>query len=229
MSLHKGKWIVVEGRDGSGKTSVRTGMGERIEALYPDREVVYCREAGGTPIAEQLRNLVVYGVEGEDTHIDTEILMFFAARVQLYRVVILPALARGAVVVSDRNWISSLMYQGHGSHRAEKVQALIDEFLDGVPNPDLYLYLDIDPSVANLRMRVARPQADNIDCRGPEFFKRVGDAYDEWAQSGRDNVAVINANKPFDEVMVAVMMEVEHLLDAPLPETDMAIVKELSA
>lgn len=227
--LFEGKWFVIEGRDGSGKTSVRREMGERIEALYPDRQVVYCREAGGTPIAEKLRDIVVYGVEGEDTHIDAEILMFFAARVQLYHNVIIPALKRGAIVVSDRNWISSLMYQGYGGQRVEKVQALIKEFLDDVPTPDLYLYLDIDPRVATERMRALRPVADNIDGRGPEFFARIADAYRQWATSGNDNVAIIDANKPIKDVVSAVMLEVEHLLDAPLPETDMAIVKELSA
>jgi len=227
--LFEGKWLVVEGRDGSGKTTVRTEMGKRIEALYPDRQVVYCREAGGTPIAEKLRDLVVYGVEGENTHIDSEILMFFAARVQLYHNVILPALQRGAIVVSDRNWISSLMYQGYGAQRVEKVQALIKEFLDGVPMPDLYVYLDIDPQVATARMRTARPVADNIDSRGPEFFARVGEAYRQWATSGNDNVAIIDANKPFEEVMTAVMMEVEHVLDPTLSDSDMAVVKHLSA
>ena len=224
----KGKWLVVEGRDGSGKTSVRREMGERIEALYPDRDVVYCREAGGTPIAERLRDLVVYGEEGEDTHIDAEILMFFAARVQLYHNVIIPALKRGAIVVSDRNWISSLMYQGYGGQRVEKVQALIKEFLDDVPMPDLYVYLDIDPKVAALRMRVARPEADNIDGRGPEFFARVGEAYRQWATSGNDNVAIIDANKSIAEVMVAVMMEVEHVLD-PAPSDSDVVEKDLSA
>lgn len=220
---------MVEGRDGSGKTSVRTEIGKRIEALYPGRRVVYCREPGGTPVAEKLRDIVVHGVEGEDIHIDTEILLFFAARVQLYRNVVVRCLKEGAIVVSDRNWISSLMYQGYGMQRVEKVQALINEFLDGVPHPDLYLYLDIDPTVASARMRAVHPKADNIDGRGPEFFARVGDAYRQWATSGNDNVAILDANKPFNDVMVAAMMEVEHLLDPKLGTDDLAVITPLSA
>lgn len=225
----KGKWLVVEGRDGSGKTSVRNEIGERIKALYPGRHVVYCREAGGTPVAEKLRDIVVHGVEGEDIHIDTEILLFFAARVQLYHNVILPRLEEGCIVLSDRNWISSLMYQGYGMERVAKVEALMREFLDGVPNPDLYLYLDITAATADGRMRAARPDSDVIDCRGSEFFTRVATGYRQWATSGRDNVAIIDANQPLEQVMVATMMHVEHLLDPQVASEDMAVITTLSA
>lgn len=208
----QGKWIVLEGIEGCGKSSVTQAVGEQLRGRYPDRQIVICREPGGTPIAEQLRTLVKNAIVGEPVHIDAEILMFFAARVQLYHNVILPRLAEGCIVISDRNWISSLMYQGYGMGHVDKVQSLLTAFLADIPTPDLYVYLDVDYSISQQRTRTVQPDPDNIDSRGEAFFIRVINAYRQWALSGNDLVMTIDGNRPLDTVITTTLQEIDWVI-----------------
>ncbi|NBR59869.1 MAG: dTMP kinase, partial [Opitutaceae bacterium] len=95
-----GKFITFEGSEGSGKSTQIARLASYLQGL--GREVVTTREPGGTEIGEQIRNIIVHNAKGDEMCSETELLLFTAARAQLVREVISPALARGAVVLSDR-------------------------------------------------------------------------------------------------------------------------------
>ena len=109
----KSKFIVIEGLEGAGKTTARDAIVAVLHEQGID-DVVFTREPGGTPLAEQLRVLVKQGIDGEQVTDKAELLMLYAARVQLVENVIKPALARGAWVIGDRHELSSQAYQGGG-------------------------------------------------------------------------------------------------------------------
>src|SRR5471032_3289327 len=105
-----GKLISFEGSEGSGKSTQIALLAEHFQKAK--REVVATREPGGTEIGEQIRNIIVHNSRGDEMCPETELLLFTAARAQVVREVIVPALARGAVVLSDRFLDSSTVYQG---------------------------------------------------------------------------------------------------------------------
>jgi len=105
----KSKFIVIEGLEGAGKTTARDVVVNQLRELGVE-EIVFTREPGGTPLAEKLRDLFKRGVDDDKPTVKAEVLMLYAARVQLVETVILPALARGAWVVGDRHDLSSQAY-----------------------------------------------------------------------------------------------------------------------
>jgi thymidylate kinase (EC 2.7.4.9) len=139
----KSKFIVIEGLEGAGKTTAR----EAVVAVLHEQgieDVVFTREPGGTPLAEQLRVLVKQGIDGEQVSDKAELLMLYAARVQLVENVIKPALARGAWVVGDRHDLSSQAYQGGGRGLDTQLMTTLRDAVLGDFRPDLTLYLDVN-------------------------------------------------------------------------------------
>lgn len=118
----KSNFIVIEGLEGAGKTTAHDVV---VNALrqHGVEDIVFTREPGGTPLAEKLRDLFKRGVDGEKPTVKAEVLMLYAARVQLVETVILPALARGAWVVGDRHDLSSQAYQGGGRCKTDEFVA----------------------------------------------------------------------------------------------------------
>lgn len=169
------KFIVIEGLEGAGKTTARDAIVATLRArgIY---DLVFTREPGGTPLAEQLRVLVKQGIEGEQVTDKAELLMLYAARVQLVETVIKPALARGAWVIGDRHDLSSQAYQGGGRGLdAGLMQTLRDTVL-GDFRPDLTLYLDVTPDIGLQRAR-ARGELDRIEQESLRFFERTRASY----------------------------------------------------
>ena len=105
-----GKLISFEGSEGSGKTTQIARLAAAFQRAK--REVLTTREPGGTEIGEQIRNIIVHNSRGDEMCAETELLLFAAARAQVVREVIAPALMRGAIVISDRFLDSSTVYQG---------------------------------------------------------------------------------------------------------------------
>lgn len=168
------KFIVIEGLDGAGKSTAIDFVRRYLQKK--NLPAVYTREPGGTKIAEDIRNLALKSYTDESVHSDTELLLMYASRLQHVHSLINPSLQKGLNVVSDRFYWSSIAYQGGGRGiDLKKIWALNDYFLNGC-EPDLTIYLDIDPITGLQRAnKVGSP--DRIEQAGLEFFSRTREAF----------------------------------------------------
>ncbi|AJC48222.1 dTMP kinase [Allofrancisella guangzhouensis] len=192
----QGKFLVIEGLDGAGKS---TAM-QFIKNFFAEKKIqaIYTREPGGTKIAEELRNLILHNNYDEEIHPDAELLMIYAGRVQHSRNLILPALEQGVNVVSDRFYWSSIAYQGGGRGlNLEKIDVLNSNFL-GNCEPDLVIYLDIEPLVGLQRAKKV-DSPDRIEQAGLEFFERTRSIFKKLVKTS-SNAIEIDASLPLEEI-----------------------------
>ena len=192
-----GKFIVIEGLEGAGKTTAINTVA-RILKQHHIADLQFTREPGGTPIAEALRNIIKNGFGNEPLTDKAELLMLYAARIQLVDNVIKPALKMGKWVIGDRHDLSTQAYQG-GGRQIDKVfiETLQAQVL-GNFKPDLTLYLDIVPELGLMRAK-SRGQLDRIEQQSLPFFERIRQRYLQLAE--RDNtIVIIDANKSIEEV-----------------------------
>jgi len=186
-SMVNGKFIVVEGIEGAGKSSAITV----IEKILEQQKISYIktREPGGTPLAESLREIVKSAAHEEELTQETELLLMYASRSQLLANRILPALAKGQWVIGDRHDLSSRAYQGGGRNFNDDVMhAIADVTLKGF-SPDLTLYLDIEPELG-LSRATARGELDRIELEKIEFFHRVRDKYRQIAEQDKSIITI---------------------------------------
>ncbi|WP_406704956.1 dTMP kinase [Sodalis sp.] len=208
------KFIVIEGLEGAGKTSA---IAEVVEVLRQQgiRDVIFTREPGGTPLAEALRVLIKDGVGDEPVTDRAELLMLYAARVQLVEGVIKPALARGAWVVGDRHVLSSQAYQGGGRGMDTRLLQTLRDAVLGEFRPDLTLYLDIPPALGLARAR-ARGELDRIEVESLAFFERTRARYQALAAADA-RIATIDASQPLAAVSAAIRARLTQWLRAQAP------------
>lgn len=192
----KGKFIVVEGLEGAGKSTAIATVKQYLQ--QSGHEVVCTREPGGTPLAESLRTLVKQVQQNEVIAPQTELLLMYAARMQLLVNVIQPALSEGKWVLGDRHDMSSRAYQGGGRQLDEAFINQLRHAVLGDLTPDLTLYLDIDPAIGLERARV-RGELDRIEQEQLAFFQRTRQKYLQIAAS-ESNIAVIDASQPLEQV-----------------------------
>ncbi|MBN7286507.1 dTMP kinase [Vibrio cholerae] len=191
------KFIVIEGLEGAGKSSAIQVVVETLQQNGIDR-ITRTREPGGTVLAEKLRALVKEEHPGEELQDITELLLVYAARVQLVENVIKPALAKGEWVVGDRHDMSSQAYQGGGRQIAQSTMQSLKQTALGDFKPDLTLYLDIDPKLGLERAR-GRGELDRIEKMDISFFERARERYLELANSD-DSVVMIDAAQSIEYV-----------------------------
>jgi len=192
-----GKFITLEGVDGAGKS---THLGFVAEWLRQQgREVIVTREPGGTPLGEILRELLLH----RDMDADTELLLMFAARQAHLAELILPALARGAWVVSDRFTDASYAYQCGGRGIEVARIAALEAWVQRGFAPDLTLLFDVPPEVAEARRSAARA-ADRFEREADSFFGRVRTAYLERARAEPDRIRVLDARHSIAELQGAI-------------------------
>lgn len=191
------KFIVIEGLEGAGKTTARDTVVATLRAQGIN-DIVFTREPGGTPLAEKLRDLIKQGIDGEVLTDKAEVLMLYAARVQLVENVIKPALARGSWVVGDRHDLSSQAYQGGGRGIDSKLMTSLRDTVLGEFRPDLTLYLDLPPVVGLARAR-ARGELDRIEQESLAFFERTRARYVELAAAD-SSIKTIDASQPIEQV-----------------------------
>ncbi|HMN34427.1 dTMP kinase [Denitratimonas tolerans] len=193
-----GRLITLEGGEGAGKSTAMAFLAGRIAARGV--ELLQVREPGGTEAGEAIRRVVLNpGHAGLCA--ETELLLMFAARAQLVREVIGPALARGAVVLSDRFTDASFAYQGGGRGIDAGRIAELERWACGI-RPDLTLLLDLPVDQGLARAR-GRGPTDRIEAERTEFFERVRAAYRQRAAQEPARWRVIDASRPLDEVLVA--------------------------
>lgn len=194
------KFIVIEGLEGAGKTTARDCVVAQLRE-QGITDIVFTREPGGTPLAEKLRDLIKQGLEGEKITDKAELLMLYAARVQLVETVIKPALARGAWVVGDRHDLSSQAYQGGGRGIDQQLMQTLRDAVLGDFRPHLTLYLDVTPEIGLQRAR-ARGELDRIEQESLNFFIRTRQRYQELAASD-DSIKTIDASQPLEQVTLS--------------------------
>lgn len=199
----RSKYIVIEGLEGAGKTTARNVVVDTLKALGV-ADMVFTREPGGTQLAEKLRSLVldIKSVGDEVITDKAEVLMFYAARVQLVEAVIKPALAEGKWVIGDRHDLSTQAYQGGGRGIDQTMLATLRDAVLGDFRPDLTLYLDVTPEVGLKRAR-ARGELDRIEQESFDFFNRTRARYLELAELDA-SIRTIDATQSLEEVTRAI-------------------------
>lgn len=197
----RGKFITFEGGEGCGKSTQVRRLKEALEREGVD--VVLTREPGGTWLSEEIRRLIKDQVT--DAPCDrSELLLFLAARAQLVRNVIRPALEQGKWVVSDRFSDSTLAYQGYGRGLPLGDLRRMNDFACEGLKPDLTLLLDVDPDVSWARMRkrevATNTTADRLERAGDEFHARLRTGFAELAKAEPERIVTIDANGTPDGV-----------------------------
>ncbi|MFT5313838.1 MAG: dTMP kinase [Paraglaciecola sp.] len=189
-----GKFIAIEGLEGAGKSTAVQLVSATIKAA--GHELVNTREPGGTPMAEAIRECVKHDWQDEDVTIEAELLLMYAARVQLLHNVIQPSLARGCWVLGDRHDMSSRAYQGGGRQIDETlIEGLRKITLKGF-RPDFTLYLDVEPAEGLKRAR-GRGELDRIEQQDIGFFHRTRARYLQLAEQS-SRCVVINTMQPIE-------------------------------
>lgn len=201
------KFIVVEGLEGAGKSSAIAFVKQQLE--QQNIQPVCTREPGGTPLAERLRELVKQVQQGEVVAPQTELLLMYAARMQLICNVIKPALAAGQWVLADRHDMSSRAYQGGGRQLDEQFIDQLRNAVLGDLRPDLTLYLDIDPAIGLERAR-QRGELDRIEQEQLAFFQRTRQKYLQIANT-EPNIAIIDASQPLAGVQQQLTLALQPL------------------
>jgi len=198
-----GLFISFEGIDGAGKSTHIQALVQAFEAQ--GRSVTLTREPGGTPLAEKLRALVL----NDAMDPLCEALLMFAARRDHLQQVIEPALARGDVVLCDRFTDATFAYQGHGRGFDLSVLGTLEHWVQdrgpsqGLRQPDLTLWFDLDPAVAAVRLAGARAP-DRFESESGAFFARVAAGYAARAQADPRRFARIPADQTPEQVGQAV-------------------------
>ena len=202
----RGRFITFEGGEGCGKSTQVKRLAAALEAKGV--KVLLTREPGGTRLAEMIRTLLKD--ETEDPPVDrAELLLFLAARAQLVRNVIRPALDAGTWVLSDRFSDSTIAYQGYGRGLSVDFVKAANEFACEGLTPDLTLLLDVEPSVAAQRMRgreaATNTSADRIERAGDDFHMRLRRGFHELAEANPSRIVTIDATGTPEEVARAVL------------------------
>lgn len=207
----QGSFITLEGIDGCGKST----QAERLREAFKlsDAEVVWVREPGGTTISEKIRSLLLDPANAEMSE-ECELLLYEAARAQLVRQVIQPALERDAIVICDRFFDSTYAYQ-HGGRGLD--EALVDtgnQLGSCGLAPSLTVVFDLDPATAFAR--ATEGGADRLEGEGLRFQQRVREAYLELARREPRRVRIVDASGTPEEVFARFALVLSEVLPVSL-------------
>ncbi|HET6586445.1 MAG TPA: dTMP kinase [Oleiagrimonas sp.] len=207
--MNEGFFITLEGGEGAGKSTLLEGLRAHLASRGIDP--VLTREPGGTHLGECVRALVL-GPEHGEVCAESELLLMFAARAQLVREVLQPALDAGRCVLCDRFADASYAYQGGGRGQpVERIAALEQWAVDGL-TPDLTLLLDL--SVDTGRSRIAgRTESDRIEGETDAFFERVRKAYQARAAAEPQRFCLIDASQSADQVLAQAVAAIDCLIE----------------
>lgn len=204
-----GKFIVFEGPDGSGKTTIIKKVKEILEKR--DLAISYYREPGGTDISEKIRSIII----DNDNHLmdpKTEALLFASSRAQLVAEKIIPDLKEGKIVICDRFVMSSLLYQGLGRKLGIDSIKMINDFATGAIKPDLTLFFNIDYKTALERKR-ANFSPDRLENEDFSFHKTIFDGYLEMADLYKEEIVKVDARQSIEDLTKDVIKIINQLLE----------------
>jgi len=194
--MNSGKFLTLEGTEGVGKSTNLAFVRDWLQAR--DIEVLMTREPGGTPLAEEVRALLL-AKRAEPVDQTAELLLVFAARAQHITQVIKPALARGAWVLSDRFTDATFAYQGGGRGLDKNIIQQLEVMVQGDLRPDLTLILDIDVK-QGLTRASQRGELDRFESETLDFFERVRAAYRERAIANPARYTIVDAGQTLEKV-----------------------------
>jgi dTMP kinase len=195
--MARGKFITFEGIDGAGKTTHLSWFRERLERKVAStgRAVVMTREPGGTPLGEQIREIVLH----QKMDLETEALLMFALRRQHLAEVIEPALARGDWVLSDRFTDATFAYQGGGRGLPRDKLETLERWVQGGFQPDLTVLFDLAPEIASERRSAAR-DPDRFESESAAFFNRTRAEYLRRAEEAPYRFAIIDSAQSITQI-----------------------------
>lgn len=184
-----GLFITLEGGEGVGKTTLMTALADWLGSQ--GRAVVCTREPGGTPLAEQLRDVLLSRDTGA-LDSQAELLMMFASRAQHLAELIRPSLAAGNIVLCDRFTDATYAYQGGGRELGNRDIARLEDLVHGDLQPDLTVLLDL-PVTEGLERAGKRSEPDRFESEDLQFFDRVRTAYLDRAEAHPQRIVVVDA------------------------------------
>lgn len=207
----RGQFITFEGIEGAGKST----QIKRAEAalLAAGHEVVCTREPGGTPFAEDIRNLILTPRD-EPVDARTEVLLVFAARAQHVWRHIVPALERGVWVLCDRFTDASYAYQGAGRGLGDESISILENYVQGDLRPDLTLIFDLDIKTGFQRVASRGESQDRFESETLDFFEKIRATYLRRATQHPERYRVIDASKSENEVQMQLLEAIKPLMEA---------------
>ena len=226
--MSRGVFITFEGSEGCGKSTQARRLASRFEQA--GQRVLITREPGGTAIGEKIRDLLQFAPESFAMAAETELLLFEASRSQLVREVIRPALEQGTIVISDRFFDSTTVYQGVARKLEPDIVAALNDFATGAARPDLTIILDLDIATARARMlRRVRPAValDRMEQEPLEFYERVSEGYRALARREPARIRLLDGSRTPDEIESEIWREVSErfpAVSASQPKGDAARV-----
>ncbi len=191
--MPRGAFITFEGSEGCGKSTQVLRLVARLEQAGV--RTLITREPGGTAIGEKIRDLLQFAPESFAMTPEAELLLFEASRAQLVRETIAPALEQGTVVISDRFFDSTTVYQGVARKLSSEMVRTLNAFAIGTARPDVTFILDVDVETARQRMlRRVRPVGakDRMEQEPIEFYEHVCQGYRELAKAEPDRVLIVD-------------------------------------
>jgi dTMP kinase len=204
----KGKFISFEGIEGTGKSTQAKLLQQSLLGL--GYEVILTEEPGGTLISLRIREILL-SVDHTNMKPLTELLLYNAARAQHIEEVILPALNRGAVVITDRFTDSTFAYQGYGRGIDLKLLESIDKIATNGLRPDMTMLLDLDVETGLKRNRRIN-KTDRLELEDVEFHKRVRKGYHELAAKEPERIKVLDASVGIEELNIVIAKIIPDLI-----------------
>lgn len=205
----KGMLITFEGGEGSGKTTQTRLLEEYLENM--GYAVILTREPGGTKIGEEVRGILA-DVTNKKMSPMTEFLLFSAARAQHVEELIVPALKKGKIIISDRFYDASFAYQGYGRGLSLKLISHITLQATKKIKPQLTFFLDIDPKDASGRIKKRSNTLDRIEKEKLSFFFRVRKGYYELCKKEPSRIKIIDGSQGIEKVHKKIILEIERKL-----------------
>lgn len=196
--MKKGFFISFEGGEACGKSTQIELFKKYVQTLPNKEDFVFFHEPGGTPLGEEIRNLLLNYTEDAPVP-KAELLLFYASRAQAVEKIVLPALESGKIIIADRFYDSSIAYQAMARNILSPNQVLqLTKMIIGDLSPDLTFYLKLPPEIAYKRKN--QMSLDRIEKEGFDFYQKVSDGFDYISNIENKRFVTIDATKSIEEI-----------------------------